>query len=90
VDAEGLHALIAGAGFLNVAIRPAVKMLRFPSPEEFVRRYVAATPLAGAVAQVDDATHTALIAEVSAALRPYVDTEGLAFPIEAHLAVAHT
>lgn len=38
-------------------------------------------------AQVPDA---ALIHDVEAALRPYVHADGLAFPMEAHLVVAHT
>jgi len=46
-QAEKLRALIAGAGFRDIAIRPAVKTLRFPSPDEFVRRYVAGFALAG-------------------------------------------
>ena len=55
-----------------------------------MRLYVAATPLAGVVARVDDNARAALITEVSGVLQSYVDPEGLAFPIEAHLAVGHT
>lgn len=88
-SAEELRTLLTGAGFGDVVLRPAVKALRFPSPEEFVRLYVAATPLAGVVAQANDDARAALIAEVSAALKPYVDPQGLAFPIETHLAVAY-
>jgi hypothetical protein len=62
--------------------------LRFPSPEEFVRRYVAATPLVGIVAKATDDARAALIAEVTAALKSFMDHHGLAFPIESHLAVA--
>jgi SAM-dependent methyltransferase len=87
---EELQTLLDGAEFHDVVIHPTVKILRFPSPEEFVRLYVAATPLAGVVARVDDNARAALITEVSGVLQSYVDPEGLAFPIEAHLAVAHT
>ena len=55
-----------------------------------MRLYVAATPLAVMVARVDDNARTALITEVSGVLQSSVDPEGYAFPIEAHLAVAHT
>jgi ubiquinone/menaquinone biosynthesis C-methylase UbiE len=38
---EALHASIAEAGFRNITIRPALKILRFPSPNDFVLRYAA-------------------------------------------------
>ena len=88
-SADDLRTLITGAGFGEVVVRPAVKSLRFPSSEEFVRRYVAATPLAAAVAKANDDARTALISEVGAALKSSVDHQGLAFPIEAHLVLAH-
>jgi len=88
-SAEELRTLFTGTGFKDVVLRPAAKTLRFPSPEEFVQLYVAATPLAGIVAQANDNARAALIAEVSATLKSYVDHQGLTFPIEAHLAVAY-
>ena len=87
-SAEDLRTLITGAGFGEVVVRPAAKSLRFPSPEEFVRRYVAATPLAAVAAKASDDARAALITEVSAALKSSVDHQGLAFPIEAHLVLA--
>jgi hypothetical protein len=87
-SANDLRTLITGAGFRDVVLQPAAKTLRFPSPEEFVGRYVAATPLAAIVAKVSDDARAALITEVSAALKSSVDHQGLAFPIEAHLALA--
>ena len=88
-SAADLRTLITGAGFTEVLLRPAVKALRFSSSEEFVRRYVAATPLAGMVAKASDDARAALITEVSAALKSSEDHQGLTFPIEAHLALAH-
>jgi SAM-dependent methyltransferase len=87
-SADDLRTLITGAGFRDVVVRPATKALRFPSPEEFVGRYVAATPLAAIVAKASADARAALITEVSAALKSFVDHQGLAFPIEAHLALA--
>jgi hypothetical protein len=40
--------------------------------------------------QVRDESLAALIREVDRALQPYVGSDGLAFPMEAHLAVART
>ena len=86
-DADELRALVAGAGFQDVAIRPLARTLRFPSAEEFVRRYVAGSPLAGPVGQADDAARVSLLRDVAAALAP---TGGeVAFPIETHLTLAH-
>jgi len=36
---EALRTAIAGASFGNITIHPALKILRFPSPNEFVLRY---------------------------------------------------
>jgi hypothetical protein len=87
-QAEELRALIAGAGFREITIRPAVKTPRYPSPDEFVRRYVAGSALAGPVAAAGDDARAALLAKVNAGLRPYVDDQGLAFPIESNVGVA--
>jgi SAM-dependent methyltransferase len=88
-SAEELRTLLIGAGFGDIVLRPAAKTLRFAAPEEFVRLYVAATPLAGIVTQANDEARATLLAEVSATLKSCVDHQGLAFPIETHLAVAH-
>jgi SAM-dependent methyltransferase len=88
-SAEELRRLITEAGFRDVFLRPAAKTLRFPSPEEFLQRYVAATPLAGVVAQATGDARNALLAAVTIALQPHMASEGLAFPIETHLARAH-
>jgi SAM-dependent methyltransferase len=87
-QAAEVRVLVAGAGFRDIAIRPAVKTLRYSSPEEFVRCYVAGSALAGPVAAAADDERAALLAEVNAGLRSYVDDRGLAFPIESNVAVA--
>lgn len=87
-DPEALRAVIAEASFGNITIRPAQKTLRFPSPEEFVIRYVAGSALASVVAGADDDARTALLAEVKARLQSFVDDQGLAFPIESNVVVA--
>jgi ubiquinone/menaquinone biosynthesis C-methylase UbiE len=91
-DSEGLRRLVTDAGFRDVTIRTATKMVRFPSPTEYVRIQLAATPLASLVAHQDiarrEALLEALINDVSAALRPYLDDEGLRFPQEVHAVLA--
>jgi hypothetical protein len=66
-----------------------VRMVRFASPETFVLYQVAGSPLATHVAAVNDTVRETLIREVTAAMQAYVNDDGLAFPIEGHIAVAH-
>jgi hypothetical protein len=54
------------------------------SPAPPARKYA----LAGPVAAAADDERAALLAEVNAGLRPYVDGRGLAFPIESNVVVA--
>lgn len=85
-----LRSLTERAGFRHVEIHPATKTLTFPSPDEFVKRYVAATPLAGIVARAESKSKQALLDSVSQALKSYVSADGLAFPIETHFVIAYT
>jgi len=91
-DTEELRTLVAGAGFRDVVIRTARKMVRFPSANDYVRIQLAATPLATLVAQYDAARRDrlvgALVEDVGAALAPYLGDEGLAFPQEVHILLA--
>lgn len=87
-DAEELRGLITKAGFRDVIISPAVKNLQFPSPEEFVRRYVSGSPLAGPFAQVREDVRKTLLDEIRRSLRDRENVAGVAFPIEAHLVAA--
>lgn len=87
-DAEELKGVILKAAFRDVIINSAVKNLQFPSPEEFVRRYVSGSPLAGPFAQVRDDARNALLDDIRRGLQDCANDEGVAFPIEAHLVVA--
>jgi SAM-dependent methyltransferase len=89
-DAAELRALVSGAGFWAVHIRITTNPIRYPSPEEYVLGYLSATPIARDVAAMDDTARTALLQEVTTALRAYVDDDGLAAPTESHVVVAHT
>jgi len=87
-DPELLRTALATAGFRDITIQPAQKILRFPSPDEFVLRYAAGSALGGAIASVDNDARAAFIANVSTRLQSYVDDQGLAFPIESNIALA--
>jgi ubiquinone/menaquinone biosynthesis C-methylase UbiE len=91
-DPEALAALVAGAGFRDVAIRTTSKPARFPSPADYVRIQLAATPLASLVARQDAVRRQslvgALIEDVDAALAPYLGSDGLSVPWEVHTVLA--
>ncbi len=69
--------LVAGAGFRDVSVRSDTKSLRLPAPEEFLWQYVYATPLAGAVSQVDDKRRASLERDVVAKWQEFVKDRGL-------------
>ena len=90
-DGDELRRFVAEAGFRDVIVRPAVKMLHFTSADEFVCRYASGVaPLAKMVAQTRDSARAAVLAEVNMTLRPYVGADGLAIPKASHLVTAHT
>jgi ubiquinone/menaquinone biosynthesis C-methylase UbiE len=86
-DMEELRSLMGHAGFQDVVIRPAVKMIRFPSPAKFVQFLITGSSIAD---QVDENTMAKLITEVSLELQPFVKNDELSFPMGVHFAVAHT
>lgn len=86
-DMEELHSLMVEAGFQDSIVRPAVKMIRFPSPAMFVESLINGTSLVG---QIDDNTMAKLIAEVSLELQPFVKNDEFSFPMGVHLAVARS
>lgn len=88
-DALGLAAEVARAGFHDVTTQTVSRLLRYDSPEEFVRTYVISTPLADLLAQVEEARWVALLADVSVPLQPYLDGKSLVFPIESQIIMAH-
>jgi hypothetical protein len=85
---EELRTLLLGAGFSTIRIRSDVRMVRFPSPEAFVRYQIEGSPLADHVAQVNDAARESLIREVRAAMEAHISDEEIAFPIEGHIVIA--
>lgn len=87
-DRDELRALITAAGFRTVRIRIDGQMIRYPSLEEFVPGYLSATPAAGLAATLDESTRAEILREVKTSLQAYLDDDGLAAPIEAHVVLA--
>jgi SAM-dependent methyltransferase len=87
-DPTDLRGLVAGAGYSGVRLRITTNLLRFPSLEQYLFGYLAATPVAAQVTLMDDRGRAALLGEVVNALQSYIDDDGLAAPVENHVVVA--
>jgi ubiquinone/menaquinone biosynthesis C-methylase UbiE len=84
-----LRTLIAEAGFQDVHVSLTVRLMRATSLGTFVPGYLEATPVAGAVAALDDSNRTFMLHDVAQRLASYMDDDGLAAPMECHVATAH-
>jgi SAM-dependent methyltransferase len=84
-DPDTLRLLMAGAGFADPHTRIGVITVRFPSPREFLVRQVSASPLVGVVGVLPAERLAALEEEVERALAPFVDDDGVTFPMETWL-----
>ena len=88
-DADQLQQVIVAAGFRDVEIRIDRETIRHASIVEYVPGYISATPVASAVAGLDKEAQAKITADVRDALAAYRVGDGLAAPIEAHVAIGH-
>lgn len=88
-DADQLQQVIVAAGFRGVEIRIDRETIRHASIAEYVPGYISATPVAAAVAGLDKKAQAKITADVRDALAAYRVGDGLAAPIEAHVAIGH-
>jgi SAM-dependent methyltransferase len=87
-DTAALHDLVIEAGFRNVHVRPTIKATKLPLPAEFVPGYLAALPMTQTIAQLAAERRTALVGDITEALRSYVDGDQLTLPAGVHLVTA--
>jgi SAM-dependent methyltransferase len=87
-DADELRAAAVAAGLRDVRIRLDAKVVRYPSAEHMVRVEAASSPLGGAIGALDAGAYVRLIDEVTAALAPYADDDGVALPAESYVVTA--
>ncbi len=80
--------LVSGAGFHDVSVQSDTKPLRLPAPEVFLWQYVHSTPLAGAVAQVDDGRRGSLERDVVAKWEEFVEDRALVLQVRVVVATA--
>ena len=74
-EPQELEELASGAGFRDVEVRSKALSLTLPGPAEFLWQYVHSTPLAAAVAELDDAERAAFERDVVAGWRSF-ETDG--------------
>ena len=89
-DPQELEELTSGAGFRGVEVRSEALTLTLPGPAEFLWQYVHSTPLAPAVAQLDDVGRAALQRDVVTAWRSFVKDGALADDVNVVLTTART
>lgn len=77
-EPQELEKLTSAAGFRDAEVRSKALSLTLPGPGEFLWQYVHSTPLAAAVAQIDDVDRTALERDVVAGWRSFVKDGTLA------------
>lgn len=87
-DKAEIQTLVSGAGFHDVSLQSDIKPLRLPAPEEFFWQYVQSTPLAGAVAQVDDERRGSLERDVVAKWQEFVKDRALVLQVRIVVATA--
>jgi ubiquinone/menaquinone biosynthesis C-methylase UbiE len=87
-SAQELRNLLREAGFLKTTIAIRIGTVRFQSVDQFVSLYANGTPLSAHVSHMGEQAYSAMVENVRSALGSYLDDEGLAFPIEGHLASA--
>ena len=87
-DEAEIQSLVRGGGFLDASVQSDTKALRVPAPEEFLWQYVQSTPLAGAVAQVDDYRRGLLERDVVEKWREFVKDRALVLEVRVVVATA--
>jgi ubiquinone/menaquinone biosynthesis C-methylase UbiE len=87
-EPQELEKLTSGAGFRHVKVRSKALSVTLPEPADFLWQYVHSTPLAAAVAEMDDVGRAALERDVVAAWQSFVEDGALAVDANAVLTTA--
>jgi ubiquinone/menaquinone biosynthesis C-methylase UbiE len=84
-----LRRLFIEAGFREVQVRPSTMVVHLPAIETFVLGHLAGTPLAEAVASLNEEKRAAVARQVKIALQSYADSDGVAVPDDVNISIAH-
>lgn len=83
-DGTEVARLAKAAGFEEVCVERRRGTVRFPSAEAWVAAFLGAAPVPS-VSSLDATTRAAIVVDAASALRPYVDSTGLAFPLHTNI-----
>jgi ubiquinone/menaquinone biosynthesis C-methylase UbiE len=86
---DNLRALLKNAGFQNVRILIGIGPVRYPSVNEFLRREMAGSPLAGQMKSWSDDLFRMIVQDLEVSLKAYIDDDGIIFPAETYFAIAY-
>lgn len=84
-----LRSLLKSAGFHDVRILIGVGPVRYPSVNEFLRREMAGSPLAGQAKSWSYDLFRMIVHDLEIALEAYIDDDGIIFPAETYFVIAH-
>ncbi len=87
-DQKTIRSMVEDAGFENLLLHIDIISMRFPSPEEFLRREAVSSPLAGEMESLETDIRNQLIDDLNRSLESYQDDNGVVFPMETVMIVA--
>jgi ubiquinone/menaquinone biosynthesis C-methylase UbiE len=87
-DREELRSLLANAGFQDIHVRVEVRMARYPSLHEFLTGFIGVFPFGGQIAAMEPENRQEILDEITKSLLKFTDDDGLASPLESHIATA--
>jgi ubiquinone/menaquinone biosynthesis C-methylase UbiE len=87
-NAEALHHMLVAAGFRDVEICPRTVIVHQQAIETFVIGHLSGGPVAGAIAALGEKGRADVARHVKAALQPYAEGDGVAYPDEINVATA--
>jgi len=87
-DQKTIRNMVSEAGFGDIRVQLEIISMRYPSPEEFLRREAASSPLAGEIEAMDAERRMELVDDLIKSLEAYRDDRGVVFPMETYMIVA--
>ncbi|MFU2210185.1 methyltransferase domain-containing protein [Solidesulfovibrio sp. C21] len=87
-DREDLRALLQEAGFNDIRVRLEIQAARHPDLLELLAGYLSVFPSGTAIAAMSETDRAAMFRSMAEGLRDFQDDDGLAVPMESHVATA--
>ena len=87
-DQKTIRGMVTEAGFGDIQIHLEIISMRYPSPEEFLRREAASSPLAGEIEAMEPDIRRDLIDDLNKSIETYTDDRGVIFPMETCMVMA--